>query len=258
MLGHWKPLLESLLCMKEQCRAAQFVFERDKIQFVCCRAILRLVLANQLECTPNEVHFTYNSYGKPQLDLLQHKINIHFNVSHTEGFAVIATSKLVHVGIDLEKERSINNLSSLMHTTLSYQEISRVNSLPKKLKNHAFLHYWSRKEAILKGLGVGLTETLSQYDLGDWQQEHISVKLDEFQAQRWTIIRLTPGNINHAYDETFCLERLIEKFRISQEAPKLLKSIDLTSQSSLMFSSQYVGAIAFEGLLLPITHTLVY
>jgi 4'-phosphopantetheinyl transferase len=57
----------TVLSRAELARASRFVFERDRIHFICGRSALRTILARYLDERPETVRFRYGSHGKPAL-----------------------------------------------------------------------------------------------------------------------------------------------------------------------------------------------
>jgi len=256
-----------ILNLEEIERASRFTFEKDRCQFIFCRAILRRILGEQLSCNPKEIYFEYTSKGKPKLNTLYHKQNIHFNLSHTEGYALIAISKSIQVGIDVERERSIANLHSIIISTLSKQEANHVQSLPKNSQSEAFLHYWTKKEALLKGIGLGIDNALKEYDVGDWKEIQLSVRLSNQENEKWTILNIIPGLQKNKsfkyYDHVFYLNNLKHESLISNknfmssEYHNSVFSQYVGIQDREQIELQYIAAIAYKGEYIPITHYLI-
>ena len=96
--------------------------------------------------------FSFQSGGKPFLD--DHP-GIHFNLSHSGDVAVCAISDQP-VGIDIETPRKISN--SLIDYTMneSERELIAASGDPST----AFLTLWTKKEALLKLTGEGISNQL--------------------------------------------------------------------------------------------------
>lgn len=80
----------------------------------------------------------------------------HFSLSHTGGHAVLAVSP-EPVGVDIEEIRSITDLGSLAARVFSAGELSKFAAVPLSRRQTAFFSCWTRKEAILKEMGTGLS-----------------------------------------------------------------------------------------------------
>jgi 4'-phosphopantetheinyl transferase len=66
-----------------------------------------------------------------------------FNISHSNGLILIAVSKTVKVGVDVEKIRELKRLSFKM--VMLPEEITRIKETPC-----LFFDLWSKKEAVVK------------------------------------------------------------------------------------------------------------
>src|SRR5215469_2888203 len=89
-----------LLSRDEQERADRFRIERARNDFVLTRGRLRILLAGYLGMSPQELQFRYGNRGKP---VLEGNSELCFNISHTDGLALMAFAKRRNVGVDVEK-----------------------------------------------------------------------------------------------------------------------------------------------------------
>ena len=95
---------EAILAPDERTRASCFHFERDRSRFTCVRGSLRTLLGGYLGAGPVDIAFEYGIHGKPAL-ARRHGSPLKFNVSHSDGVALMAISHGVEVGIDVEAIR---------------------------------------------------------------------------------------------------------------------------------------------------------
>ena len=81
---------------------------------------------------------------------------LQFNISHSKSYVALAIAnndKTVSIGVDIEKERKIQNLNDL----LGYFAISEKKAvLTSHSRNNEFLKIWTRKEAFYKAVGIGI------------------------------------------------------------------------------------------------------
>lgn len=98
------PALErscyELLSSEERERAARYRVGKPRDNFILTRGTLRSLVATCVGAKPQELSFRYSEYGKPLLD---GSFDLHFNVSHTDGLALIALGKTREIGVDVEK-----------------------------------------------------------------------------------------------------------------------------------------------------------
>ena len=157
------PALRWCLSDSENERAERFVFERDRTRFIACRAILRGIIAQNLNIGPADVVFAYGEKGKPFLE--DH--SLFFNLSHSHNEACIALSASATLGIDVEHIRppTRNRWIDLAQRFFSVAEIQALSDLPERLQSKAFFACWARKEAYLKLHGLGLSLPLDQFSV---------------------------------------------------------------------------------------------
>ena len=142
----------------EKERAVGYVMPRIRDQFVVGRSVLRRLLAGYLSTNVNEVEMITSDDGKPIL--ADPRIELHFNVAHSNGWAMVALAKRP-VGIDLEVVRDVPNAEGLVKRFFSPIERDQFESLPIELKRDGFLRGWTCKEAVLKGTGAGMRDVSS-------------------------------------------------------------------------------------------------
>ncbi len=164
-----------ILSAAELDRASRFRFERDRHRFIHCRAALRRILADYaspwLDANPAQIEFAYNSYGKPAVD------GIFFNVSHADRVAMIAVSRSREIGIDVERIDPSFAHEQIPERFFSPREVAALRALPESRQLEAFFDYWTRKEAYMKGRGLGFALPPTSFDVrhlpGDWSLESI-------------------------------------------------------------------------------------
>jgi 4'-phosphopantetheinyl transferase len=145
-----------LLSIDEQARASRFHAEDDRRRFIVSRGTLRLLLGERLDCKPAAIEFQYSAKGKPTLS----GTPLHFNVSHSHECALYGFSETHNIGVDIEYlERDVDH-AGLAQRFLSLCERAALQDIPEGKRKHAFLAYWTGKEAIAKATGEGLAQTL--------------------------------------------------------------------------------------------------
>jgi 4'-phosphopantetheinyl transferase len=142
----------------ELARAEHFRPALARARYIVGRAALRCVLAERLGCPPAAVRFSYGTHGKPMLAGGPGRVD--FNLAHSEGDAVIALAAGAAIGVDLELLRPIADVESLARLVFSDVERRELELAPDPAL--AFLNGWTRKEAYVKALGLGLTAPLGE------------------------------------------------------------------------------------------------
>lgn len=79
-------------------------FDDHKHQYVVTRTLVRDVLSRYRPEVPAEDWvFEKNQYGRPYISRHQCNDDLYFNISHTQGFVVLAVANHYQVGIDVER-----------------------------------------------------------------------------------------------------------------------------------------------------------
>ena len=92
------------------------------------------------------------------------RADLRFNVSHSSELALIAVSWGRELGVDLERVRPIGEADRIVASFFSPGEQIEFTAIADDVKPQAFLRGWTRKEAILKGLGIGLAGLAAHYE----------------------------------------------------------------------------------------------
>lgn len=151
-----------LLSSDERSRATRFHLQHDRRRFVVARGMLRVLLGKHFDVEPGMITFAYTERGKP---LLAGPAQIHFNVSHSSEKALYALSASHHVGIDIEYAGRDFDFAALARRFLTRAEEQVINALPESRRRRAFLTCWTRKEAVAKALGGGLSLAFDELEV---------------------------------------------------------------------------------------------
>ncbi len=153
-----------LLDADERARAARFRFAGHRARFVARRAFLRRVLAGYLAVTPRTIRYRTTGTGRPELDPPS---SLNFSTSHSEGLAVVAVAGQHLVGVDIERVRPIWDGIDIARALFARREYEHLRATPDEERSVAFLRLWTRKEACVKALGLGLSVPLDTVDVLD-------------------------------------------------------------------------------------------
>ncbi|MGW7431547.1 4'-phosphopantetheinyl transferase family protein [Streptomyces sp. NPDC054861] len=142
----------------ELARAAEFVRAADRDGYVCAHVALRRLLGAYLGMAAREVVVERapcahcdEPHGRPVLP----GGTLHFSLSHCEGLSLLAFAS-TPVGVDVEQvpdAAAIAETADVLHP----REAAELAVLPAAERPPAFTRVWTRKEAYLKGTGVGLS-----------------------------------------------------------------------------------------------------
>jgi phosphopantetheinyl transferase len=144
-------------------RARRFKFMLDTQRYMRCRGLLRALVGAYAGRPPSAVVFTYASAGKPRL--ASNHYNLCFNVSHTEGTAVLAFARS-EVGVDIENIHAAEIAEEVAELFAGKDEFGHISELPANERQKAVLQLWTRKEALLKAAGTGMIADLCSVQAG--------------------------------------------------------------------------------------------
>ena len=152
------------LSPEELDRAGRFRFERDRRRFIVARAAVRLLLAGYLDIEPASLRFVSGPRGKPELAPGVSSW-LRFNASRSEDLAVFAIGRDRELGVDVESVRTDMDFEPLVDRVLSLAERGALDQLAPEARWRAFYRCWTRKEAYLKALGMGLAVAPHELDV---------------------------------------------------------------------------------------------
>jgi 4'-phosphopantetheinyl transferase len=186
--------MASLLGSDECERAQRFRFSDDRKHFVASHGIVRLLLSGYLNRQAAEIRFERDTYDKPWIAQEGHE-QIEFSLSHSGGLALIAVARGHRVGVDLELIRPNIEVQAIAEQNFAAAERLALARLSGETQLRAFFTCWVRKEAYLKGLGLGLNVPLDSFDVSPaFDRERIPVRsLGADLPETWSLIKVAPG-----------------------------------------------------------------
>ncbi len=158
----------AILSEDERARAARFVRARDRRRFARCRATLREILGRILGERANSLRFRAAAIGKPELDgdPGDERLALRFNVSHSSNLALIAVCQGHEVGVNIEQIRPISESVRIVESFFTAAELAEFTAIADDAKPMAFHRGWTRKEAVLKGFGTGISGLSARHETG--------------------------------------------------------------------------------------------
>jgi 4'-phosphopantetheinyl transferase len=149
--------LTPLLASDELVRADRFRFERDRGRCIAARGFLRTILGCYANRNPRDLRFDYGPFGKPALQPGSDDHRLHFNLSRSDGLGVLAIRLGEALGIDVERLRPFDDALAISKRMFAEEEHAVLMSRPEAEQSTVFFGYWTRKEAVVKSLGLGLS-----------------------------------------------------------------------------------------------------
>lgn len=156
----------AVLSDDERQRAARFYRPRDGQRFTVARGMLRRGLSRILGVASEEIQFAYAAHGKPMVASRSGgELAVQFNLAHSDHLAVLAVTMADPVGVDIERVRSVRSRDGIVAKHFSALEREAFGRFPDAERQEAFFRVWTRKEAIVKAIGTGLTLPLTSFDV---------------------------------------------------------------------------------------------
>ena len=150
----------ALLTPDEQDRARRFHFDRDRRRYIVCRGALRFLLSRYLvDRSPDALRFEYSQWGKPCLV----PAGVSFNVSHSGEWGLIAICREGELGVDIEQIKEMADMADMVESVFSLEEQHAWRAYEKASRPVAFFSGWTRKEAVVKAVGQGLSIPLKSF-----------------------------------------------------------------------------------------------
>jgi 4'-phosphopantetheinyl transferase len=185
-----------VLSPEELARAARFHREVHRSAFLTTHTALREVLGAALGRDPARLSFAAGPHGKPELVLPAGDPALHFNLSDTEGLGLLAVSCEGPLGVDVERHREDRSLLDVAERFFSPAELCALRAVDAEGRLQAFHRIWTRKEAFLKALGLGLARELDSFDVSHEPgaaARLVATRPDPAEAARWRLLDLDVG-----------------------------------------------------------------
>jgi len=151
-----------LLSPGERDKQRRFHFERHRRQYLVSHALVRLTLSRYVPVEPQAWSFVTNEYGCPRV-AGEGSPWLRFNLSHTEGMAMVAVARDVDVGVDVEDALRTGETVGIADRFFAPSEVRALRALEASRQRERFFEYWTLKEAYIKARGMGLSLPLEQF-----------------------------------------------------------------------------------------------
>ncbi|MGW0499684.1 4'-phosphopantetheinyl transferase family protein [Streptomyces sp. NPDC003007] len=182
------PLALDELGEAERARADAFRRPVDRQRYVVAHIALRRLLAAYAGRAPRDLAFSRAPcprcgapHGRPVLD----GSDVHFSLSHSRGAALIGVA-LAPVGVDVEPLPRPERVEVCL-PALHPDERRELEEHAPRDRPALFARVWARKEAYLKGTGVGVGGWMSDVYLGD-EEAHTPAR-----PASWTVVDVPCG-----------------------------------------------------------------
>ncbi len=190
-IPHWQW---ACLSEDEHSRADRLVTNTLRSRYVSAHAQMRQILAEFLATSPESIQFSNGEYGKP---VLSEDLAMCFNLSHSAGLGLLAVSCRQQIGVDIEIPRENVDEENIARRFFAAHEVSAISTISSPtLRSQAFLFCWTRKEAYIKGQGMGLSIPLDSFAVSVAPGDPVLLfdRLPSLNtSQTWFIYNIDPG-----------------------------------------------------------------
>jgi 4'-phosphopantetheinyl transferase len=186
------------LSADECLRADRFATPRLRDRWLVSRAGLRDILGTYCHTPPGSVQFVTEQNGKPVLAGEDSGAGWHFSLSHSDAIAAVAVTKGGPVGVDVEYLRPIADWRRVARRFFSESENAQLSTVGVNQRELAFYCCWTRKEAVIKATGEGLSAELDSFDVSLEPGQPAAVLRDR-SDYRWS----GPWQLRHFEGEDF-------------------------------------------------------
>lgn len=183
---------EQVLSAEERERAEAIRSPLDRQRYVASHLALRQALSEYTGLQHAELHLSKGSFGKPSLT---GHARTQFSLSHSQGLALIAIGGRGPLGADIELLRPVPDAAALAAEHFTHREQEALAALPAHERDRAFLTCWTRKEACLKAIGVGLLLSSQSFEVG-LEPDCRSVELSVAGRILWLVLGPAPERMD--------------------------------------------------------------
>lgn len=136
----------------------------------------------------------YNIYDRPYFNE-----SIDFNISHSGDYVVCAISKSLRIGVDIEEIQEIP--ISDFDLQFSKRELTQIGNSSDRFRE--FFTFWTKKEAFLKAIGIGLNSPLNQLEV--YNNEIL------WEGKKWFLQNL---QVDDKYVSHLCTDAIFPKIEL--------------------------------------------
>ncbi len=191
--AEWARACRSLLSADERDREARTLAARARETFVVARGLLRALIGTYLGLPAGDIAFAYTPLGRPWLPPSAGRPPLQFSVSHSGGRVAIAFTQLARLGIDIERVRATPDCEAIAARFFARAERDALAALPGDARTSAFFSCWTRKEAVLKAVGLGISGGLRRVEVacgGCAPARIVRSEFPEIDPTEWTLLDL--------------------------------------------------------------------
>ena len=178
------------LDQKEMSRHRRFLYPGPRRRFALCRAALRALLCDKLDCRNDRLEFGASEYDKPFALLNGATAPVSFNVSHSGKHGMIAIASTGRLGIDVEEISDRSDLDGIIEMAFGPAEKAELALMHGSRRLQLFYKLWTIKESLIKAVGMGLSMDMSRFEVPPAMRRGSAssiLELSQMPTSRWRL-----------------------------------------------------------------------
>lgn len=186
-----------LIAADEQEQAERFYHTEDAERFLLSRILCRLILSKYYKELDASSVILLKDRNKKPYAAIQNPVLYdlpYFNWTHSFNRILLAFSKFA-VGVDVELVRNFD-IETVAGPVMQAGELQLLEGSADKMKD--FFILWTRKEALVKALGTGMTDELRQIRVLDGSN------VFEIEGHEQTVMQITSFPVGASYMGSVC------------------------------------------------------
>jgi 4'-phosphopantetheinyl transferase len=150
--------LPDVLSPAELTTMARFASADDRRRYALSHVAARRILAAYVDRDPADLRFQQDRTGKPHLT----DTDVQHSLAHAGRLALVGVGRHRALGVDAERVRPLPAADALKRSCLTARERLHVDAAGTE---EALLRLWTRKEAVVKATGEGLSRALDGFEV---------------------------------------------------------------------------------------------
>ncbi len=182
--------LRALLSAEETARADRFLREADR---TASSPAMRPCVWCRRECglPPERLRFATESTGRPVLAEPAGTDHRHQPLAFRR-YRADRSGPGARIGVDVEIRRPLPDALRIARSHFAPDETAALEALPPSQREAAFFGLWTRKEAVVKALGAGLSQPLAGFSVTVPPEPARMLRITGGSAH-WTLATLDPA-----------------------------------------------------------------
>ncbi len=151
------------LSSQENDRFGRLIRPSSQRQYLASRVLLRHALSRYADRAPGDWQFDKEPHGRPRI--IDPPGGLDFNLAHTQHLVVVAITRSLRVGVDVERSPAPVDLCSIREKVLTPSELAAITPLNELAIREQLIRHWVVKEAYTKAIGLGMRRGFHTFEV---------------------------------------------------------------------------------------------